>query len=82
MNRKITYYKAINEAIDLCLSKDTKVFTIGLGVPDPKGVFGTTVNLHKQFKKYVFDLRTAENAFTGIALGLSISKSRESRLSS
>ena len=46
---------------------------MGLGVDDPKGVFGTTLNIHKKYKKNVYDLPTAENSFTGIALGMSIS---------
>ena len=77
MNRKITYYKAINEAIDLCLSKDTKVFTIGLGVPDPKGVFGTTVGLIDKYgPERVMDMPTSENALTGFAIGAAISGMR------
>ena len=49
---------------------------IGLGVDDPKGVFGTTTNIDKIFKKRVFDFPTAENAMTGIAIGAAISGMR------
>ena len=36
---------------------DDKVICMGLGVPDPKGVFGTTLNLQKIFgEERVFDI--------------------------
>ena len=73
MKRVLKYNAAIREAMEQSIKKDKKIILMGLGIDDPSGVFGTTVNLHKQFKKNVFDLPTAENAFTGIALGLSIS---------
>ncbi len=46
----------------------------GLGVNDPKRVFGTTTNLMEQFgDNRVFETPTAENSSLGIALGLAIS---------
>ena len=46
---------------------------IGLGVDDPKGIFGTTKGIDKLFKdKRVFDFPTAENAMTGISIGASL----------
>jgi acetoin:2,6-dichlorophenolindophenol oxidoreductase subunit beta len=71
--RMIEYSKAINEALDQTMKKDQKVIIVGLGVDDPKGVFGTTKNLDKNFKDRIFDLPTAENGFTGFSLGLAIS---------
>ena len=71
--RLLNYNTAIREAIEQSIKKNKKIILMGLGVDDPKGVFGTTLNLHKTFKNNVFDLPTAENAFTGIGLGLSIS---------
>ncbi len=71
--RILEFYKAINEALELSMKKNRKVILVGLGVDDPKGVFGTTKNLNKKFKKRVFDLPTAENGFTGFSLGLAIS---------
>ena len=73
MKKKLTFAKAINEAIEAAMKKDNRVILIGLGVDDPKGVFGTTLNIHKKRRKNVFDMPTAENAFTGIGLGLAIS---------
>ncbi len=75
--RKISVAEAINEALILSMKKNKNVLLIGLGVDDPKGVFGTTKNIDKLFKKKrVFDFPTAENAMTGIAIGASISGMR------
>lgn len=68
--REISYAKAILEAIDLCLEKDPNVFLMGLGVDDPKGIFGTTIDLHKKYgSERVFDTPVSENALTGVAIG-------------
>jgi pyruvate/2-oxoglutarate/acetoin dehydrogenase E1 component len=74
MKKEKFFYEAINQAIELSIKKDKKVILMGLGVDDPKGVFGTTLNLKKKFQKNVYDLPTSENGFTGFALGLAISK--------
>ena len=47
MIRKLTYSQAINEALEISLKKDRKVIALGLGVDDPKGIFGTTKGLKK-----------------------------------
>ena len=71
--RTLKFYEAINESLSQSMKKDKNVIVMGLGVDDPKGVFGTTLNLHKKFpKNRVFDLPTSENSFTGFALGLSL----------
>jgi len=68
--RKITFAEAINEAILTAMKESEDVITYGLGVPDPKGVFGTTLGLYEEFgKARVFDTPTAENAMTGIGIG-------------
>jgi len=52
---------------------DDAVICYGLGVTDPKGVFGTTLGLEQQFgPERVFDMPTAENAMTGVAIGASL----------
>jgi pyruvate dehydrogenase E1 component beta subunit len=43
MTRQLKYFEAIREAQDLCMAKDPAVYIVGLGVPDPKGIFGTTI---------------------------------------
>lgn len=71
--RTLYFNESIRETLEQSISKDKSVIVMGLGVDDPKGVFGTTLNIHKKYKKNVYDLPTAENSFTGIALGMSIS---------
>jgi pyruvate dehydrogenase E1 component beta subunit len=71
--RELKYAQAIHEALDLCLAKDPSVYLMGLGVPDPKGIFGTTLGLQKKYgSDRVMDMPTAENGMTGIALGSAI----------
>jgi pyruvate/2-oxoglutarate/acetoin dehydrogenase E1 component len=68
--RTCTYAEALREALDQALAGDPRVYLMGLGVPDPKGVFGTTLGLQaKHGSRRVLDMPTAENAMTGIAIG-------------
>ncbi|MCL4552848.1 MAG: alpha-ketoacid dehydrogenase subunit beta [Candidatus Marsarchaeota archaeon] len=68
--RETKFFQAINEALDLCLDKDPAVYLMGLGVPDPKGIFGTTLGLQQKYgASRVFDMPTSENAMTGVAIG-------------
>ena len=71
--RKISFAQAVNEAIDMAMSISAEVITFGLGVPDPKGVFSTTLGLQDKYgNERVFDMPTSENAMTGIGIGSSI----------
>jgi len=73
MPRIISYTKAVNEALATALELDRNVICYGLGVPDPKGVFGTTIGLQNRFgSDRVFDMPTAENAMTGVAIGAAL----------
>jgi acetoin:2,6-dichlorophenolindophenol oxidoreductase subunit beta len=68
--RQITYVEALNEAMDLALTRDPRVYLIGLGASDADGVFSTTRGLAKKYgHRRVFDMPVAENGMTGIALG-------------
>ena len=50
--------------------KKKKVICYGLGIDDPKRIFGTTVGLKEEFgKDRVFDMPASENAMTGVAIG-------------
>jgi pyruvate dehydrogenase E1 component beta subunit len=72
-DRTLTFAEAVNEALAQSLDHDPSVYVIGLGVPDPKGVFGTTAGLSTAFgEDRVFDMPVAENAVTGIVLGSAI----------
>ncbi|MBI4283917.1 MAG: alpha-ketoacid dehydrogenase subunit beta [Chloroflexi bacterium] len=70
MARELKFFQAINEAIDLCLAKDPTVYIMGLGVPDPKGIFGSTLGLQPKYGSMrVMDMPAAENGMTGVAIG-------------
>ncbi|HAF94602.1 MAG: acetoin dehydrogenase [Elusimicrobia bacterium GWC2_51_8] len=71
--RLMTYAKAINEAYIEAMRRDKNVIAYGLGIDDPKGVFGTTLGLKDKFgKDRVFDTPTSENAMTGVGIGASL----------
>ena len=84
MTRSITYAEALREAQDYCLETRPETYLMGLGVPDPKGVFGSTLGLQEKFgNDRVFDTPLSENAMTGVALGTAISgRSRDLRVAS
>lgn len=68
--RQITYAQAILEATDQALAADGDVVVLGLGVPGPTGIFGTTKGLQDKYgANRVLDMPSSENAMTGIALG-------------
>lgn len=73
MKRNITFVQSINEAISFSMEVDRSVICFGLGVTDPKGVFGTTIGLENKYgQDRVFDMPTSENAMTGIGIGAAL----------
>ena len=69
----MSFAGAINEALATAMEKDPNVICYGLGVDDPKGVFGTTLGLSGRFgAERVFDMPTSENAMTGIGIGAAL----------
>jgi pyruvate dehydrogenase E1 component beta subunit len=71
--RDITYAEAIREGFATALQRDPSVMVIGLGIPDPKGVFGTSIGLQKEFgSERVMDMPCSENGMTGIMLGAAV----------
>jgi len=72
-----TQAQAIREALDLCMGNDKNVIVVGEGVPDPKGIFGTTSGLMDKYgPSRVFDMPLSENGMTGICIGASLSGMR------
>jgi len=72
--RVLTYAEAINESTRELMRKDESVLVMGLGVPTPTGVFGTTSGLLEEFgPRRVLDTPAAENGMTGVAVGMAIS---------
>ncbi len=75
--RKLKFNEAIRESTSILMQKNKNVIVVGLGVSDPKGIFGTTSNLHKLYgSKRVFEIPISENAITGIIIGASINGMR------
>lgn len=63
----------ILRVLDRNLRDNPKFLIAGLGVTDPKGVFGTTLGLFKRYgNTRVLETPTSENAMTGIGVGLAI----------
>jgi pyruvate dehydrogenase E1 component beta subunit len=73
VSRVLTFTQAVNEALALAMERDPGVITFGLGVGDPKNIFGTTAGLQERFgAARVFDMPAAENAMTGVAIGAAL----------
>ena len=67
------YVQAINDAMKVAMNLDQKVIAYGLGIDDPKRIFGSTKDLKELFgPERVFDMPTAENAMTGVAIGVAL----------
>ena len=47
--RKLKFSESINEAMILSMKKDKNIICYGLGMDDPKRIFGTTKKLKEKF---------------------------------
>lgn len=73
MKRILTYSEAILEATRQEMERDPSVIVYGLGVNDPRGIYGTTRALHEQFgNARVFDTPISEDAMTGVGIGAAL----------
>jgi len=71
--RELTYGEAINDALSTAMALDPLMICYGLGISDPKAIFGTTKNLADTYGSHrVFDMPTSENAMTGVSIGAAI----------
>lgn len=71
--RKLTYCDALREAMVQEMERDKSVFVYGIGVPDHKAIFGTTVGLAKRFGvQRCFDAPLAEDTMSGFGLGAAL----------
>lgn len=69
-----TFASEILRVTGLNLENNNNFLVAGLGVNDPKGVFGTTLGLSEKYgENRVIETPTSENAMTGIGVGLAIS---------
>jgi len=75
--RKITYAKAIKEAMEQMMKRDKRVFLIGQGVTSPWYVGNTCEGLFEKFgEKRVIDAPVSEAAITGVAIGAAMTGMR------
>ena len=72
-SRELTYAEAVNDALSTAMELDPLMICYGLGISDPKAIFGTTKNLAETYgSNRVFDTPTSENAMTGVSIGAAI----------
>ena len=75
--RELKFHQAVLEATDQCMAADPNVYLMGLGAPDPKGIFGTTLGLAAKYgDRRVMDMPASENAMTGVAIGSALAGMR------
>ena len=73
MERKLSYVKAIREATDQEMARDSSVVVFGLDVDDPKAIQGTTRGLQEKYgPERVFGTPLSEDGMTGIAIGMAL----------
>lgn len=75
--RELSYAEALYEATAQEMERDDNVFVFGLGVDDPKGMYGTTKDLHERFgATRNFDTPLSEDAMTGVGIGAALAGMR------
>ncbi len=68
-----TFVELINAGLRKAMQIDATVLCYGLNINDSGRIFGSTVGLLEDFGgDRVFDMPTAENAMTGVGIGLAI----------
>ncbi len=70
IKNKISYSKAINDALHQKMQKDKNLVVFGLDVEDHNGIQGTTLGLNKYGKERFFSTPLSEDSMTGVAIGL------------
>ncbi len=71
--RERSYVEALREAVDQEMERDPSVVCFGLDVDDPKAIQGTTRGLAEKYGPgRVFGTPLAEDAMTGVAIGMAL----------
>ena len=71
--RVLTMAKALNDALDVGLEKDSHVLIMGEDVGRTGGVFRITDGLHEKYGEHrVIDTPVAESGIVGVAFGLAV----------
>jgi acetoin:2,6-dichlorophenolindophenol oxidoreductase subunit beta len=67
------FAELINKTFIDLMKRDKTIICYGLGIDDPKSIFGTTKDLANLFgSERVFDTPTSENCMTGVGVGLAL----------
>jgi len=74
--RTITYKKALTEAMDEEMEKDSRVLIVGLDVGKYGGSFGVTEGLYSKYPDRIFDMPISEAGYTGTAVGAAMTGMR------
>ena len=73
LDREISVVDAVREALDQEMGRDKSVIVFGLDVDDPKAILGTTRRLPQKYgSDRVFGTPLAEDAMTGVAIGMAL----------
>jgi pyruvate dehydrogenase E1 component beta subunit len=77
MERILTFAQAIREATEQEMARDPRVFVMGQGIDDFKGMWGTTKGLVEKFgPERCFDTPLSEEAMSGAAIGAALAGMR------
>lgn len=72
-DRQLKYKEAAAEALLQAMEKDSRVFLMGEGVDNVRGVYGHTLSAYERFgPKRVIDTPLSENGLTGFAIGAAL----------
>ena len=70
MAEELLYWQALNRALDIAMSKDSSVFTLGEDVGLFGGTYRVTEGLYAKYgEARVRDTPISENSFTGLGVG-------------
>jgi pyruvate/2-oxoglutarate/acetoin dehydrogenase E1 component len=73
VDRILTYAEALREAAEQEMERDPSVIVMGLGVDDPRPIYGTTRGLAEKFgTERCFNTPLSEEAMTGVAIGAAL----------
>ncbi|MBI4218695.1 MAG: alpha-ketoacid dehydrogenase subunit beta [Chloroflexi bacterium] len=69
---RMLYREAIGQSLVRAMEADPKVLCMGVGVTDPKGIFGTTLEAKRRFPARVLETPLSENMLTASCTGMAI----------